>query len=327
MAKMTMVQALNLALQQEMEKDDRVIILGEDVGVDGGVFRVTDGLINQFGDQRVLDTPLAESAIVGMSVGMAVYGLKPVCEIQFSGFSYQNFHQIENHAARLRWRSRGRYTVSMVLRTPYGGGVRALEHHSESREVYWAHTPGLKMVIPSGPRNARALLVSAIRDPDPVIFYESKAVYRAFREEVPEEEETLPIGKPQLVRSGKDLTLISYGAMMRSTLQAADELKNKDGVAPEVIDLLTISPLDEEILIQSVKKTGRAVVVHEAPRSFGAGAEIVARLMEKAFYYLEAPIERVTGFDVVIPMFNREKAYLPSTERILRAARNVLAAQ
>ena len=326
MAKMTMVQALNLALQQEMEKDDRVIILGEDVGVDGGVFRVTDGLIRQFGDQRVLDTPLAESAIVGMSVGMAVYGLKPVCEIQFSGFSYQNFHQIENHAARLRWRSRGRHTVSMVLRTPYGGGVRALEHHSESREAYWAHTPGLKMVIPSGPRNARALLVSAIRDPDPVIFYESKAVYRAFREEVPQKEETLPIGKPQLVRSGKDLTLISYGAMMRPTLQTADELKNTDGVEAEVIDLLTISPLDEEILIQSVKKTGRAAVIHEAPRSFGAGAEIVSRLMEKAFYYLEAPIERVTGFDIVIPMFSREKAYLPSTERILRAARKVLAA-
>jgi pyruvate dehydrogenase E1 component beta subunit len=327
MAKMTMVQALNLALKQEMEKDDRVIILGEDVGVDGGVFRVTDGLINQFGEQRVLDTPLAESAIVGMSIGMAVYGLKPVCEIQFSGFSYQNFHQIENHAARLRWRSRGRFGVSMVLRTPYGGGVRALEHHSESREVYWAHTPGLKMVIPSGPRNARALLVSAIRDPDPVIFYESKALYRAFREEVPEEEETLPIGKPQLVQTGKDLTLISYGAMMRPTLEAADELKNKDGIEAEVIDLLAISPLDEEILIQSVKKTGRAVVVHEAPRSFGAGAEIVARLMEKAFYYLEAPIERVTGFDVVIPLFSREKAYLPSTERIHRAARKVLEAR
>lgn len=327
MAKMTMVQALNLALRQEMEKDDGVIVLGEDVGVDGGVFRVTDGLIDQFGDQRVLDTPLAESGIVGMSIGMAVYGLKPVCEIQFSGFSYQGFHQIENHAARLRWRSRGRFPVSMVLRAPYGGGVRALEHHSESREIYWAHTPGLKMVIPSGPRNARALLVSAIRDPDPVIFYEPKALYRAFREEVPEEEEALPIGRPQIVRPGKDLTLISYGAMMRPTLEAAAELKKQDGVEAEVIDLLTISPLDEEILIQSVKKTGRAVVVHEAPRSFGAGAEIVARLMEKAFYYLEAPIERVAGFDVVIPLFSREKAYLPGTERILRAARKVLVAK
>jgi pyruvate dehydrogenase E1 component beta subunit len=327
MAKMTMVQALNLALRQEMEIDDRVIVLGEDVGLDGGVFRVTDGLIDQFGDQRVLDTPLAESAIAGVSIGMAVYGLKPVCEIQFSGFSYQNFHQIENHAARLRWRSRGRYHVPMVLRTPYGGGVRALEHHSESREAYWAHTPGLKMVIPSGPRNARALLVSAIRDPDPVIFYESKALYRAFREEVPEAEETLPIGEPQRVKEGRDLTLISYGAMMRPTLEAAQQLQDKDGIAAEVIDLLTISPLDEEILVQSAKKTGRVVVVHEAPRSFGPGAEVVSRLMEKAFYYLEAPIERVTGYDIVIPLFSREKAYLPGPERICRAARKVLEAE
>ena len=325
MAKMTMVQALNLALRQEMENDDSVIVLGEDVGLDGGVFRVTDSLIDQFGDQRVLDTPLAESAIAGMSIGMAAYGLKPVCEIQFSGFSYQSFHQIENHAARLRWRSRGRYHVPLVLRTPYGGGVRALEHHSESREAYWAHTPGLKMVIPSGPRNARALLVSAIRDPDPVIFYESKALYRAFREEVPEAEETIPIGRPQRVEQGEALTLISYGAMMRPTLEAAAELKSKEGITAEVIDLLTISPLDEEILIQSAKKTGRVVLVHEAPRSFGPGAEIVSRLMEKAFYYLEAPIERVTGFDIIIPLFSREKAYLPGTERILRAARRVLA--
>jgi pyruvate dehydrogenase E1 component beta subunit len=325
MAKMTMVQALNLALRQEMQKDDSIIVLGEDVGVDGGVFRVTDGLTNQFGDQRVLDTPLAESGIVGMSIGMAAYGLKPVCEIQFSGFAYQNFHQIENHAARLRWRSQGRYHVPMVMRTPYGGGVRALEHHSESREAYWAHTPGLKMVIPSGPRNARALLVSAIRDPDPVIFYESKALYRAFREEVPEEEETMAIGEPQLVREGDNLTMVSYGAMMRPTLEAASELKEKDGVEAEVIDLLTISPLNEKIFVESVKKTGRAVVVHEAPRSFGAGAEIVSRLMEKAFYYLEAPIERVTGYDIIIPLFSREKAYLPNAQRIVRSARKVLA--
>ncbi len=324
MAKMTMVQALNLALRQEMEKDDSVIVLGEDVGVDGGVFRVTDGLIDQFGDERVLDTPLAESGIVGMSIGMAAYGLKPVCEIQFSGFSYQNFHQIENHAARLRWRTQGRYHVPMVLRTPYGGGVRALEHHSESREAYWAHTPGIKMVIPSGPRNARALLVSAIRDPDPIIFYESKAVYRAFREEVPEEEESMALGTPQRVREGKDLTMISYGAMLRPTLEAALELKDKDGVEAEVIDVLTISPLNETLFVESVTKTGRAMVIHEAPRSFGPGAEIVTRLMEKAFYYLEAPIERVTGYDIVIPLFSREKAYLPSVERILRAARRVM---
>ena len=324
MAKMTMVQALNLALRQEMEKDDRVIILGEDVGVDGGVFRVTDALIDQFGEDRVVDTPLAESAIVGMSIGMAVYGLRPVCEIQFSGFSYHSFHQIENHAARLRWRSQGRYHVPMVMRAPYGGGVRALEHHCESREIYWAHTPGLKMVIPSGPRSARALLVSAIRDPDPVIFYEPKALYRAFREEVPEEEETLPLGKSKIVREGQDLTLISYGAMMRPTLEAADELKAKDGAEAEIVDLMTIAPLDDELFVQSVLKTGRAVVIHEAPRSFGPAAEITTRLMEKAFYYLEVPIERVTGFDVIIPLFGREKAYLPNTHRILRAARKVL---
>lgn len=321
MAKMTMVEALNLALREEMERDDNVIILGEDVGLDGGVFRVTDGLIQQFGDERVLDTPLAESAIAGMSIGMAIYGLKPVCEIQFSGFTYQNFHQIENHAARLRWRSQGRYNVPMVLRAPYGGGVRALEHHSESREAYWAHTPGLKMVIPSGPRNGRALLASAIRDPDPVIFYEAKALYRAFREDVPENEELLPLGKPQLVREGSDLTLISYGAMMRPTLEAARLLQEEDKLEAEVLDLLTISPLDDEYLTRSVKKTGRAVVIHEAPRSFGPGAEIVSRLMEKAFYHLEAPIERVSGYDIIIPYFGREKEYIPDVERIVAAAR------
>ena len=324
MAKMTMVQALNMALKQEMEKDDRVIVLGEDVGLDGGVFRVTDGLVQEFGEDRSVDTPLAESGIVGMSIGMAVYGLRPVCEIQFSGFSYLNFHQIECHASRLRWRSQGRFHVPMVLRTPYGGGVRALEHHSESRETFWAHMPGLKMVIPSGPRNARALLISAIRDPDPVIFYEGKAIYRAFREEVPEEEETLPIGKSQRVREGKDLTMISYGAMMRPTLEAAELLKEKDGVEAEVIDLLTISPLDDTLFVESVKNTGHALVIHEAPRTLGPGAEIVSRLVEKAFYYLEAPVARVTGFDIVIPLFRRENAYLPNVHRILRAARQVL---
>lgn len=325
MAKMTMVQAINMALFQEMEKDDSVVVLGEDVGVDGGVFRVTDGLLGKFGAERVIDTPLAESGIAGVSIGMAVYGLKPVCEMQFSGFDYLAFHQLESHAARLRWRSQGRFRVPMVLRAPYGGGVRALEHHSESREAYWAHTPGLKMVIPSSPRNARALLISAIRDPDPVVFYEPKAVYRAFREEVPEEEETIPIGKSQLVREGRDVTLISYGATMHPVLEAASVLKDRDGVEAEVIDLLTISPLDDSVFAQSVRKTGRAVLVHEAPRSFGPGAEIVARLVEKSFLYLQAPITRVTGFDVIIPLYQREQAYMPGTERILRAAREVLA--
>ena len=326
MPKLTMVQALNMALRQEMEKDDAVVVLGEDVGVDGGVFRVTDGLIDQFGDQRVLDTPLAEAAIVGMSIGMGVYGLKPVCEIQFSGFSYQNFHQMENHAARLRWRSQGRFHVPLVLRTPYGGGVRALEHHSESRETYWAHTPGLKMVIPSGPRNARALLISAIRDPDPVVFYEAKALYRAFREEVPEEEEVLSIGQPVIARPGSDLTMIAYGAMLRPTMEAADRLAEEKGAEAEVIDLLTISPLDSTLIAESAKKTGRVVVVHEAPRSFGPGAEIIARIMEEAFYYLEVPIERVTGADIIIPLFSREKLYLPDADRVLDSARKVLAA-
>ncbi len=324
MAKLNMVQALNLALRQEMEQDDSVIVLGEDVGKDGGVFRVTDGLAEAFGEDRSRDTPLAESGIVGMAVGMAVAGLKPVCEIQFSGFSYHNFHQIENHAARYRMRSQGRYHVPMVLRTPYGGGVRALEHHSESREVYWSHMPGVKMVIPSSPRNARALLVSAIRDPDPVIFYESKALYRAFREEVPEEEETFPIGKSRRIREGDDLTLIAYGAMLRRALEAAERLKEESGIEADVIDLLTLSPLDDTLFVDSVKRTGHAVVIHEAPLSYGPGAEIAARIAEKAFYYLEAPVARVTGYDVVIPLFARENDYIPSVERIVRESRKLL---
>ena len=324
MAKLTMVQAINLALRQEMEKDDRVIVLGEDVGVDGGVFRVTEGLIEQFGPERVLDTPLAESGIAGFSIGMALYGLRPVCEMQFSGFSYLAFHQMESHAARLRGRSLGRFSVPMVLRAPYGAGVRALEHHSESREVYWAHTPGLKMVIPSSPRNARALLVSAIRDPDPVVYYEPKALYRAFREEVPDEEETFPIGKSHLAREGRDVTLVSFGAMMHPTLQAAELLKEKDGIDAEVIDLLTLSPLDDSLFTASARKTGRVVVVHEAPRSFGAGAELVARLVEKSFLSLEAPVRRVTGFDLVIPLFQREMDYLPGVHRIVSAVRETV---
>ena len=324
MPKLTMINALNLALKQEMEKDDSVIVLGEDVGVDGGVFRVTEGLLDTFGDMRVMDTPLAEAGIVGFSVGMALYGLKPVCELQFSGFSYLAMHQFESHAARLRWRSRGRYTVPMVARMPYGGGVRALEHHSESREAYYAHTPGLKMVIPSGPRTARALLVSAIRDPDPVVFFEPKLIYRAFREEVPEAEETLPIGVSQVVREGDDLTMISYGAMLRRTLEAAEQLAEEDGVEAEVIDLLTISPLDDDAFTASARKTGRVVIVHEANRSFGPGAEIIARLVEKSFFYLEAPIQRITGFDTIFPYFAREQAYLPDVARIVHGARETL---
>lgn len=324
MTRMTMVQALNLALTQEMEKDDSVIVLGEDVGLDGGVFRVTDGLLEAYGEERALDTPLGEAGIVGMAIGMAVYGLKPVAEMQFSGFIYQAFHHIEQHAARMRWRSRGRFTVPMVIRAPYAAGVRALEHHSESREAYFAHTPGLKMVIPSGPRNARALLVAAIRDPDPVIFFEPKSIYRASREEVPDEEEVMEIGRSVIAREGKDLTMVSYGAMMRPTLAAAETLAEEDGVETEVIDLLTISPLDDTLFTESVRKTGRLVIVHEAHRSFGPGAEIASRVIDQSFWYLEAPIKRVTGFDIVVPLFAREQAYLPDADRVLRAARETL---
>jgi len=326
MAEKTMIEALNLALHQEMEADDSVLVLGEDVGVDGGIFRLTEGLIETFGERRVIDTPLAESAIVGMAIGLAVYGLKPVAEMQFSGFSYLAFHQLESHAGRLRWRSQGRHAVPMVVRMPYGAGVRAREHHSESREAYFAHTPGLKMVIPSGPRNARALLLAAIRDPDPVIFFEPKALYRSHREQVPDEPETLPLGEARVVREGGDITLVAYGAMLSRTLEAADRLA-EDGAEAEGIDLLTLSPLDDATIARSVRKCGRAVVVHEAPRSFGAGGEIVARLVENVFYHLEAPIRRVTGFDIHVPFFAREQAYLPDVPRIVRAARETLDAR
>jgi len=325
MGKLNMVKALNFALLQEMERDADVLVMGEDVGIDGGVFRVTEDLHRRFGARRVIDSPLAEAAIVGTAVGMALYGLKPVCEIQFSGFAFQGFHQIENHAARYRQRSQGRFHCQMVVRMPFGGGVRALEHHSESEEQFYAQIPGLKMVIPSGPRNARALLVSAIRDPDPVIFFEHKALYHAHREDVPDDVETLPLGRAQVAREGRDLTLVAYGAMVRVALEAAEVLGAEDGVETEVIDLLTIAPLDRETLVQSVGKTGRAVIVHEAPRSFGPGAEIAATIMEGAFLSLEAPIRRVTAYDVPFVGFAREKVNVPDAGRLVTAARETLA--
>ena len=325
MAKLNMVKALNQALFQEMERDADVLVLGEDVGVDGGVFRVTDDLQRKYGSQRVIDSPLAEAAIIGTAVGMALYGLKPVCEIQFSGFAFQCFHQIENHCARYRMRSQGRFNIPMVIRMPYGGGVRALEHHSESEEQFYAHIPGLKMVIPSGPRNARALLAAAIRDPDPVIFFEAKSLYHAAKEEVPDESEVMAIGQAQIAREGDALTLIAYGAMLRVALEAADTLRAEDGAAVEVIDLLTISPLDRETLVTSVKKTGRAVIVHEAPKSFGPGAEIAASIMDGAFLSLEAPIRRVAAHDVPFPGFAREKANVPDVPRVVAAVRETLA--
>jgi pyruvate dehydrogenase E1 component beta subunit len=325
MAKLNMVKALNLALLQEMERDDDIVIIGEDVGVDGGVFRVTEDLHRKFGGKRVIDSPLAESGIIGTAVGMAIYGLKPVCEIQFSGFAFQCFHQIENHAARYRMRTQSRFHVPMVIRMPFGGGVRALEHHSESEEQFYAHVPGLKMVIPSGARNARALLVAALRDPDPVIFFEHKALYHAAKEDVPDEAESMPIGRAHVDREGRDLTLIAWGAMMRVAREAADTLQTEDGASVEIIDLLTIAPLDAETLVRSAQKTGRIVIVHEAPRSFGPGAEVLASIMDGAFLSLEAPIRRVTAYDVPFPGFAREKATVPDAARVVAAARETLA--
>lgn len=324
MVEMNMAKAINKALYEAMDRDQRVVVLGEDVGKDEGVFRVTEGLHAKFGEKRVIDTPLAESGIVGTSIGMALYGLRPVCEIQFSGFDYYNFHQLESHAARFRNRTRGRLTVPLVMRAPYGGGIRALEHHSESREAIYAHTPGLKVVIPSGPRNARALLHSAIQDPDPVVYYEPKALYRAFKEEVPDQIETLPIGQAQVVQKGSNITLISYGASLRNTLEAAEILEEEHDIKAEVIDILSIVPLDSETIIESVKKTGRAMVIHEGPRTCGIGAEVVARINEHVLLYLEAPVKRVTGFDVIIPYFSKEKAYLPDADRIVTAALETL---
>jgi pyruvate dehydrogenase E1 component beta subunit len=325
MAKLTTVKALNLALLQEMEQDRDVVVIGEDVGVDGGVFRVTDDLHRRFGGKRVIDSPLAEAAIIGASVGMALYGLRPICEIQFSGFVFQCFHQIENHAARYRLRSQGRFTVPLVIRMPYGGAVRALEHHTESEEEFFSHIGGLKMVIPSGPRNARALLLAAIRDPDPVVFFESKALYHAAKEEVPDEPETMPIGQARLVQEGRDLTMIAYGAMVRVAREAAEILQTEDGVDTEIVDVLTVSPLDRDTITASVKKTGRAIIVHEAPRSFGAGAEIATSIMEGAFLWLEAPVRRVTAYDVPFVGFARERLHVPDVTRVVAAARETLA--
>lgn len=319
MALRTMVEAINLGLKQALQDDERVVILGEDVGRNGGVFRVTQGLIDIFGENRVIDTPLAESAIIGAAIGMAVYGLRPIAEIQFEGFVYSAMEQLVNQASRIRNRSRGRYSCPLVVRVPYGGGIRAPEHHSDSNEAYFVHTPGLKVVVPSSPYEAKGLLLSAIRDSDPVIFMEPKKVYRSLKEEVPDEEYAIPLGQARTVLEGKDVTLITWGAMLQPTLQAAG-LMEQNGIQAEVIDLRTLAPMDTETIVESVKKTHRAVVVHEAPATCGVGAEIVARLNEQALVYLEAPVQRVTGFDTVMPLPKLEKYYLPSAERVIQAA-------
>ena len=321
MANLTLVQAINLALIQEMEKDDRVIVLGEDVGANGGVFRVTEGLHKRFGPERVVDTPLAESGIIGTSIGLAMGGLRPIPEIQFEGFLAPAYDQICTHAARMRARTRGAFTVPLTLRCPVGGGIHAPELHSDSPEAVYAHQPGIKVVMPASPYDAKGLLISAIRDPDPVLFLEPKRIYRAFREDVPEDEYTVPIGKARVVVEGDDITMVSWGAAVIQCMNAIESSNH----SIELIDLRTIDPLDTETIVNSVKKTGRAVVVHEAPRNCGLGAEIVSRIMEHAFLYLEAPIQRVTGFDTLMPYYKIEREYLPEEPRISKAIEEVAA--
>ena len=323
MPKRNLVEAINHGLMLEMERDPSVVLLGEDVGKEGGVFRVTDGLQVKYGAERVIDTPLAESGIVGVAIGMAIKGLRPVAEIQFEGFLPPAMDQIMNHASRIRNRSRGRFTCPLVIRSPWGGGIHAPEHHSDSPEAIFAHTPGMKVVIPSTPYDAKGLIISAIRDPDPVLFFEPKRIYRAIKEEVPDESYTVPIGEAKVIREGKDITVITWGAMVREVLRAA-ETADGEGIQAEVIDLRTISPMDENAFLESVRKTGRAVVVHEAPPTCGIGAEIIARINEKALLSLQAPVVRVTGFDVIVPLMKLENHYLPGPERILRGMKKAM---
>ncbi|RME77587.1 alpha-ketoacid dehydrogenase subunit beta [Candidatus Woesearchaeota archaeon] len=320
MTVMNMVEALNDALRIAMKEDERVMILGEDVGKEGGVFRVTSGLQQEFGEERAVDTPLSEGGIFGTSIGLAIGGMIPVCEAQFSGFIYPGFDQLISHAARMRTRSRGKYAVPLVLRSPCSGGIRALEHHSESMEAIYAHTPGLKVVMPSGPYDAKGLLLAAIKDPDPVIFLEPKRVYRAIKEEVPQEAYEIELGKANIVNEGSDLTLVTWGAMLRDVKKALEESE----YSAEIIDLRTISPLDTQTIIDSVNKTGRLVIVQEAPRECSVSSEIAAQVVQKALTSLLAPIERVTGFDTIFPLYQNELLYLPSKERILKAIDKVM---
>ncbi len=314
--KLTMIQAITEALNQKLEEDERVLLLGEDIGVNGGVFRATDGLIEKFGRDRVVDTPLAESGIIGSAIGMALNGLLPIVEIQFLAFIYPGFEQIVSHAARMRYRTRGQFEVPMVIRTPYGAGIRGPELHSESVETFFAHTPGLKVVAPSNPYDAKGLLISAIEDRDPVIFLEPTKLYRAFKEEVPEEIYRIEIGKAKVVKEGSDLSIFSWGSMLREALNAANKIEQEKGWKCEVIDVRTLYPLDRDAIIESIKKTGRAVVVHEAHKTAGLGAEIISIINDEALIYLKAPVKRVTGFDIPVPQFSVEDYYQPTVERI-----------
>lgn len=323
MTELNLVQAINAALRRAMTEDSRVVILGEDVGIDGGVFRATDGLFEAFGSQRVLDTPLAEAAIAGISIGLAAQGLRPVAEIQFTGFAYACIDQLINHASRLRSRTRGRLTCPMVLRSPAGGGIRAVEHHSESPEAMFAHIPGLKVVTPSSPTQAYGLLLSAINDPDPVVFLEPTRLYRAARGEVANDGKSLELGRCVVARPGRDVTIVAWAAMLREALEAARQLAN-EGIEAEVIDVVTLKPLDARTILDSVSRTGRLIIVHEAPMTCGYGAEIAARVSAHAMTSLLAPIERVTGFDTMMPYLRTEAAYMPDVAAIVDAVRRAM---
>lgn len=323
MTEINLAQALNSALDIALESDERVVVLGEDIGRTGGVFRITDGLMERHGADRVVDTPVAESGIVGAAFGMAIAGMRPVAEMQFMGFSYPAYDQVINHVARIRNRSNGRFTAPMVIRIPYGGGIGAAEHHSESLEAIYVHIPGIKVVVPATPYDAKGLLLAAIEDPDPVIFLEPIRLYRAIKEDVPDIYYKVDIGKARVERRGSDITLISWGAMMKETRAAAAELES-EGFSVEVLDLNTLSPLDADGIVASVAKTGRAVVVHEAPRTGGLGGEVAAIIQERALYSLKAPVRRVTGWDTVFPLKRSEGHYLPSVTRIVDAAHQSL---
>jgi len=324
MAQITLIEAVTQALAWEMAHDPSVVVLGEDVGVNGGVFRATQGLQQKFGPERVIDTPLDETTIAGLTVGMATQGMKPVAEAQFEGFIYPMMEHIACHAARMRNRTRGRLHVPAVWRAPWGGGIRAPEHHSEANEHLFTNIPGLRVVMPSSPARAYGLLLAAIRDPDPVMFFEPKRIYRQYKEEVPDDGEALPLDVCFVLRDGQDVTLVTWGAQVKESLEAADALA-QEGISAEVIDLATVKPLDFDTIAESVAKTHRCVIVHEAPRTAGFGAEVAARLAEHSMYDLHAPVERVTGYDTHIPLFRLEMKYLPSVQRIVEAARRTLA--
>ncbi len=321
MAVLNLVQAVNHALRDEMRRNDKIVLLGEDIGVNGGVFRATEGLYQEFGPNRVIDTPLAESGIIGVSIGMALYGLKPVPEIQFLDFIYPGFDQIQSELSKFRYRSGGQFTTPVVIRTPYGGGIRGSHYHSQSTEAFFTHTPGLKVVIPATPYDTKGLLTSALRDPDPVMFLEPKKIYRTVRGEVPDEDYSVPIGKANVAREGDDVVIFAYGAMLHVAMEAA-ELATAKGISVEVVDIRTLLPFDIETVMSSVKKTGRVVILHEACKTCGFGAEIAAQIAERDILHLEAPIVRVAGFDVPFP-YVLEDDYMPNANRVLTAIEKV----